>query len=159
VSSGDRMDITCACGEVFEAVIWQSANVKVSPQLRDAIVNGTMNVVTCPACGARFHVEVPLLYHDPENHEWIWVYPARYDVEAGQVAAEVEEMWNRIASTMPPDLRQTIETTYKIRLLFGMDALVAHLKAQNQEQAERAGQPPDITSDRKLEPGPGTPST
>lgn len=155
MSSADRTNVNCACGEVFETTIWQSANVKVTPRLRDDIINGTMNVVTCPACGARFHVEAPFLYHDPENHEWIWIYPVRYEVDAGRIAAEVEGMWDTIAGMMPPDVRQTLEAAYKMRLLFGMDALVAHLKAQDQARADRGGAP-DVGPGRERNPGPGS---
>ena len=137
MSSGGKTDITCACGEVFEAWIWQSANVKHMPGLRDEILKGSMNVVTCPACGARFHVETAFLYHDPDGREWIWVYPARYEIDAARVAAEVEDTWSKIAGTMPPGVRRALETTYKTRLLFGMDALVAHLKAQDEPEGGR----------------------
>lgn len=149
MSSGDHTDITCACGEAFKAWIWQSANVGRRPGLREEILRGTMNVVTCPACGARFHVEVPFLYHDPEGREWIWVYPARYEAEAARVAEEVEAMWDRIAGAMPPELRQAIETTYKTRLLFGMDALVAHLRGPAGARGCEAAKPPPPEPGRK----------
>jgi hypothetical protein len=131
VSRGSETDIKCACGSTFKAWVWQSANVTLMPELRQAILAGTMNVVTCPSCGDRFYVEVPFLYNDIARREWIWVYPAGYSAQAGDVAAEVEAMWERIGSTMPPEVRQTIETSYKTMVLFGMDALVRHLLSQD----------------------------
>lgn len=132
MSTGGNMEITCGCGHVFEAWIWQSANVTAAPELRQTILKGDMNVVKCPSCGARFHVEIPFLYNDVKRQEWIWVYPAEHAGSPEDARAEVEEMWERISADMPPRIRQAIETNYKTVLLFGMDALVAYLKAQKE---------------------------
>jgi hypothetical protein len=87
-----------------------------------------MNVVRCPSCGVMFHVEMPFLYHDMIRREWIWVYPLSYCTDAGMVDDNLEEMWEKIGSTMPADVRRAIEATYKTMIVFGMDALVSYLK-------------------------------
>ena len=135
------MDVTCHCGCAFQEWIWQSANVTLKPELRRTILDGNMNLVKCPSCGARFHVEVPFFYNDMERHLWIWVYPACYSAEAAAVTAEVEAMWEKIRTTMPAKLRAGLETNYKTVVVFGMDALVSRLRAE-----EASGKP-------------GTPST
>ncbi|HVP58861.1 MAG TPA: CpXC domain-containing protein [bacterium] len=127
---GSETDVTCACGHTFKAWIWQSANVTRTPELRQAILEGNMNVVTCPSCGARFHVEVRFLYHDMKRQEWIWVYPLSYAGDAAAASAEVDAMWRQVGETMPPGIRKNIEGTYKTMVVFGMDALVSHLRSQ-----------------------------
>jgi len=138
MSTGGKMEIICGCGNAFEAWVWQSVNVTASPELRETILKGEMNVVKCPSCGSRFHVEIPFLYNDVKHGEWIWVYPAGYGESPEAARAELEEMWERISADMPPAIRQAIETNYKTMLLFGMDALVAHLKSQDQSDQPRA---------------------
>jgi hypothetical protein len=128
MSAGSNMDVTCACGHTFAAWVWQSANVTLEPELRKLVLDGKMNVVKCPSCGAVFHVETPFLYHDMIRREWIWVYPLSYGSDAGMVDDDLDAMWDKIGSTMPADVRQALETTYKTMIVFGMDALVNHLK-------------------------------
>jgi hypothetical protein len=125
------MQITCGCGHAFGAWIWQSANVAAAPELRETILRGEMNVVKCPSCGARFHVEIPFLYNDVKRAEWIWVYPAAHGENPEAARAQVEEMWERISAEMPSGIKRAIETNYKTMLLFGMDALVAYLKSED----------------------------
>ena len=137
MSTGSNMEITCGCGHAFKAWIWQSANVTAAPKLRETILKGDMNVVKCPSCGARFHVEIPFLYNDIKRQEWIWVYPAEYGSNPEDARAEIEEMWERISANMPPKIRQAVETNYKTVLLFGMDALVAYLKTQQEPPSAR----------------------
>ncbi len=128
MAAGSETDVRCACGHTFKVWIWQSANVTQKPDLKKTILEGNMNVVRCPSCGARFHVEIPFLYHDMKRKEWIWVYPVGFGADAGHVNDEVEAMWEKITAAMPPALRETIERNYKTMLVFGMDALVHYLK-------------------------------
>lgn len=138
MSSGGKASITCDCGKVFEDWIWQSANVTASPELKEKILDGAMNVVECPACGKRFHVEVPFLYHDIDAREYIWVYPRNYEKQSGRVHAQVEEMWEGVKDKVPPEIRERFESEYKVIVLFGMDALVFYLKGRMAQEAEGA---------------------
>ena len=127
VSTGGETDITCACGNRFRAWLWQSANVTASPELRQRILNGEMNMVRCPSCGSRFHVEVPFLYHDVKAREWIWVYPLSYEAQSGTVCQKVLEMWDELKSSLPPEVQNRFDNEYRVNVLFGMDALVHYL--------------------------------
>jgi hypothetical protein len=130
VSTGCEMDIACACGHQFKAWLWQSANVTTSPELLQSIVNGEINVIKCPSCGGRFHVEVPFLYHDMREKEWIWVYPLSHEKERSTIFEKVDEMWAELRDSMPPDVRQTFEEEYQVKVFFGMDALVYYLSSK-----------------------------
>ena len=130
MSTGGDMDIACACGHRFRAWLWQSANVTLNPQLRTRILDGEMNVVKCPSCGSKFHVEVPFLYHDMSGKKWIWVYPVTYEQESGTINAKVGEMWEELTSSMPSDIRESLEREYSVFVIFGMDALVRYLKSE-----------------------------
>jgi hypothetical protein len=117
--------------------LWQSANVTTSPELLQSIVNGEMNVVKCPSCGSRFHVEVPFLYHDMKAKEWIWVYPLSFEKERNTVFEKVDEMWAELRDSMPSDVRDTFEAEYQVRVLFGMDTLVFYLKSKLGRDGDR----------------------
>jgi len=139
---GSETDVICACGHTFTAWIWQSANVTRTPELKQAILQGNMNVVTCPSCGARFHVEVRFLYHDMTRQEWIWVYPLSYAGDAATASAEVDAMWLEVCETMPLGMRKTLEGNYKSMVVFGMDALVGYLKSQEAPSRSEPGSQP-----------------
>ncbi len=133
MSRKETLEIKCACGHRFETELWRSANVTASPELKRQILEGQMNVVTCPECKSRFHVEIPFLYHDIERGEMIWVYPLEYQAEAGLVREDIEKMWEKIRETMPPKIRKIIESRYKtVTVVFGMDALVRYLKSEDE---------------------------
>jgi hypothetical protein len=130
MSTGGKTEITCQCGHAFEGWIWQSANVTASPELRQQVLDGTMNVVECPACGARVHVEAPFLYHDVAAREYIWVYPRDHEKQSGEVHRAVEEMWELVKAKVSPDMRAVFESEYRVIVLFGMDALVLYLRGR-----------------------------
>ena len=130
MSSASEMDVTCACGHTFKAELYQSANVTLNPDLRKLILTGEMNVVVCPACGARFHVEMPFLYHDMDKGEMIWVYPMARAADRASVDEEVRKKWHELKESMPADVRRILVERYgPVRILFGMDALVEHIMA------------------------------
>lgn len=132
MSTGGEMDIACTCGHHFKAWLWQSANVTASPELRQQILNGEMNMVQCPSCGSKFHVEVPFLYHDMKAREWIWVYPLSYEKESGTVCQKVLEMWDQLKEALPSDTRERFDKEYRVNVLFGMDALVYYLHSRDE---------------------------
>ena len=136
MSTGSNMDITCQCGHLFEGWLWQSAKVTASPDLRDKILAGALNLVTCPSCERRFYVEIPFLYHDMVAREWIWVYPLQQEQQGGDVRDKVQEMWEQLKSTLPDDARRVFEEEYRVLVLFGMDALVYYLQGQQAMESE-----------------------
>jgi hypothetical protein len=133
MSAGTNTEITCDCGHTFEAWIWQSANATFSPELRQQILDGAMNVVECPACGKRFHVEVPFLYHDMDAKVYVWVYPRHYEKQSGAVHAEVQEMWEKVRRKVAPRIGGAFDDQYEVMVLFGMDALVRYLSGQTRQ--------------------------
>lgn len=124
------MDVTCACGHVFKAKLHQSANVTINPDLRRIILTGEMNVVTCPSCGARFHVEMPFLYHDMAKGEMVWVYPQARAGDSAAVDEEVRKRWAELKRSMPAEVRDRLADHYRaVKVVFGMDALIEHIMA------------------------------
>ncbi len=134
MSTRSEIDVKCQCGETFKATVWQSVNATASPDLRKMILDGNMNMVTCPGCGTRFHVEIPFLYHDLEAKEWIWVYPVSYEKQSFDVYRKVHQMWEEIKQSMPLEIRKRFAQEYKVTVLFGMDALVYYLQSKEKEQ-------------------------
>ncbi|NDJ52601.1 MAG: hypothetical protein GYB68_05890 [Chloroflexi bacterium] len=57
--------ISCPnCGQPFSAMLEQVLDVDRDPGAKDRLLNGRVNVITCPHCGYRGMVGTPLIYHD-----------------------------------------------------------------------------------------------
>jgi len=68
-----RWLISCKdCSLTFEASVWGSVNTD-SPELAQAFLTGTLNVVTCPRCGTSIFVPAPVLYNDMERGLWVQI--------------------------------------------------------------------------------------
>lgn len=52
------------CGHLNDITLWQSLTVSDSPDLKQALLKGELNVLVCSDCGAKAIVPTPLLYHD-----------------------------------------------------------------------------------------------
>ena len=66
-------EILCSCGEEFTAQLWEYIFTEYDPELREALLGGELNSVTCPSCGETFPAENRVLYRDEKNRLWIWV--------------------------------------------------------------------------------------
>ena len=55
-------------GDIFEYVLSEH-----NPELKDSILSGDFNLVTCPSCDLSIPVENRFLYRDEKNKLWVWV--------------------------------------------------------------------------------------
>lgn len=66
--------ISCPyCGAVYEKSFPSRINTAESPQQKDALLDGSLFVTECPACGTRQLARFPLIYHDPETRLLLWL--------------------------------------------------------------------------------------
>src|SRR5690606_29769830 len=66
------------CPACREAITFQSnssVNADRRPDLRDAIVDGTFQTQTCPACNAGFRLDPELNYLEVREGLWIAAFP------------------------------------------------------------------------------------
>jgi hypothetical protein len=66
-------DIRCSCGASFAADVYEYVFAEHDPDLKDAILSGEFNRVSCPSCGERLPIENRFLYRDEGNRLWVWV--------------------------------------------------------------------------------------
>ena len=113
-------EVKCPCGEVFEAELWNSIDPIKNPELKEQLICGEINVVSCPLCKQIFYAEHFVLYVDTQNELIAFVYPVSF--------SEKRDFWN---SKMETDFKKVMEgfaendrLHYEPVLLFGLDALV-----------------------------------
>lgn len=127
-------EIRCPCGEVFEAELWNAINAQEDPELKEALLCGEINVVCCPACSQIFYAEHFVLYHDSAKELLAFVYPSSFETQATHCAAKMKEDFQRALG----DAEHQHHITYDPILLFGLDALVEILRAEDELEDETA---------------------
>jgi CpXC motif protein len=76
ISYSENARLTCpACGTGFEAEVWTLVDAAERPDLAQALLDGALDTVTCPHCGAPGPAGRPLVFHDPANRRVYFAAP------------------------------------------------------------------------------------
>src|SRR5438445_5008359 len=84
MSTFNDIDITCEeCGEEFRGTVWVAVHAGQDPELKDLLLGGELNLVSCPECGHVTFQDHFLIYQEPAAGLVAYVYPeAQRDREA-----------------------------------------------------------------------------
>ncbi|MEI8217981.1 MAG: CpXC domain-containing protein [Elusimicrobiota bacterium] len=134
MSSRNLEQIECACGEQFEAELWTSISVMEDPELKESLDAGEINVVCCPACSKIFYVEHFLLYHDSKNELLAFVYPPSFVDQKKQLTQKMNTDIDNALVGLDADQK----FSYRPILVFGLDALIEIIHADDQWEDELA---------------------
>ena len=95
-----------ACGTAFQTPLDQILDVRVDPDVRQRVLTGAVNVAQCPACGWTGRLNVPFIYHDPEEEAALLYLPP----ESGRNEAERQKaagrLTRRLSDSLPPEERK-----------------------------------------------------
>lgn len=119
-------EVQCSCGETFEAELYQSVSVRENPELKEAVLGGQLNVVKCTSCFRLLYAERFVLYHDADSALMAFVYPK--DMEHDRI--KIEQSMGGAFAQLQSELPEGQEIQYQPYLLFGMDALCALIRAE-----------------------------
>lgn len=126
-------EIICGnCQKSFIAELWSAINVSTDPELRQEIIDGELNLVCCPYCGEMFYAEHFLLYHDPEEHLLVFVYPSAF--------SQQRSFWQKKMESDFQKASQLIEgkIDYPPELMFGLQELAEFLRQEDEKSDEIA---------------------
>ena len=80
MSINTKRQIKCpSCGESVEMTLWQSVTADDSPDLKDDVLKGKINIFRCPSCSQVALVPEPMLYTDAKNRLMISFSPCEGD--------------------------------------------------------------------------------
>ncbi len=100
------VNIACPkCKAEQEVIIWESLNVQVTPEAKEELFKGNINVFRCRSCGFEAHIPVDFMYHDMALKFVVQYFPFVF----------VEEDEERVFASYRPD------GTMKIPLSFMED--------------------------------------
>lgn len=99
--------ISCPrCQTPFNADIHQVVDVAQTPQLKYELLNGTLNVFTCPSCGMTGQMATPLLYHDPEHELFMVHVPMELNLGHEEQQQLIGRLVQEVMSQTPAEQRR-----------------------------------------------------
>ena len=120
-------EITCHCGEVFEADLWTAVSISENPELKDIITSGMFNVVECPKCKHLFYHEIFFIYQDISNELIAYVYPKDYEKQAKYYRKQMLDEFKEIVKSM----KEAKDINFEPVLFFGIEDLTETLKNED----------------------------
>ncbi|MDR1122415.1 MAG: CpXC domain-containing protein [Endomicrobium sp.] len=126
--------IKCPQEHIFEASLLSAISVAGNPELKEALIAGEINLVSCPVCGEMFFAECFILYHDTENELIAFVYPLSFQEQATQCKAKMKKEFELALANF--EARRKIN--YEPILLFGIEDLVLLLRSEQNIEDEEA---------------------
>lgn len=91
------------CGHEQAVELHDSVNVKLHPELREALMNNQLNTVACASCSFAFRVDKQLIYSDPAHKLLIFWVPAEeaaYDADEDKFV----DMLGELTKVLPDDV-------------------------------------------------------
>lgn len=140
-----KYEIRCDCNTTFIGNIFEYVFSEHDPELKDAILSGDFNLVTCPSCGQVIPVENRFLYRDEKNKLWVWV--CKRDEEQKKDAL-TEELIDKNGSMEFHFL--DAKEAYRKYLVFGREGLLELLLRQDQLLKRREGRKLKINPAHRL---------
>lgn len=91
------------CQTPFQTEIFQIIDAQRQPQLKQMLLNGQLNVASCPNCGAATQLAAPLLYHD-SAHELLMVYvPMELNLPMAEQEKLIGQLTKAITDNTPSE--------------------------------------------------------
>ncbi|MFK7802615.1 MAG: CpXC domain-containing protein [Anaerolineae bacterium] len=91
------------CGTPFMAEVHQLVDAERSPQLKEMLLAGALNVAQCPQCGNTSRLASPIMYHDA-SHEMLIVHvPMELGWSMTEQERQIGQMAKAITDSLPPE--------------------------------------------------------
>lgn len=101
------VSVTCpTCRKPFVTQVRNIIDVGSEPELKQAFLQGQVNVATCPSCGQSGMMALPLLYHDPDKQLLLAYVPDQLNMKLEDREKMIGELVNALMKTIPPEKRK-----------------------------------------------------
>ncbi len=91
------------CRQPYNAVVEQLLDVTSDPTVKNRLLNGALNVTTCPHCGSQHQVSTPLLYHDASKSLAITYLPIELNLTTENREKLIGGFTTTVMSSLPDD--------------------------------------------------------
>ena len=99
--------LTCPqCGTPYSSEVHQVVDSQRTPQLKQQLLNGQLNVAVCPNCGAGGQMATILLFHDAEYETFMVHVPQELNLNTMQREQMIGQLTKQVMDDMPPEDRR-----------------------------------------------------
>ena len=86
MSTFNDIDIECTeCGQEYRGTVWVGIHAGQDPELKDLLLGGELNIVSCTGCSYVSFQERFLIYQEPAAELVAYVYPEIQHNEAAEL--------------------------------------------------------------------------
>jgi hypothetical protein len=127
MSTFNDIDIECAeCGEAFRGTVWVAIHAGQDPELKDLLLGGELNLVSCTSCTNVAYQERFLIYQEPLAELIAYVYPEIQKREEADLRALMLSGFHEAQATLPEKQR----VDYDPVVFFGLKSLIDQLQKE-----------------------------
>ena len=102
-----RTQLTCPqCGTPYSAEVHQVVDSKRTPELKQQLLNGQLNVAVCPQCGAGGQMATMLLFHDAEHELFMIHVPQELNLDQVQRETVIGQLTKQVMDDTPMEERR-----------------------------------------------------
>lgn len=99
--------LTCPqCGTPYSAEVHQVVDSKHTPQLKQELLNGQLNVAVCPNCGAGGQIATIMLFHDADHEMFMVHVPQELNLNQVQREQMIGQLAKQVMDDLPPEERR-----------------------------------------------------
>lgn len=98
------VQITCpACNTGFRSQIYSLVDAEQTPELKQMLLAGTLNVAQCSNCGMTTLIALPIMYHDASKQICFVYIPQELNISTDEQERLIGESTSAIIQMLPPD--------------------------------------------------------
>lgn len=113
-------NVSCpVCGTVVQMMAAGSINADRRPDLRQAILDDSFQIVTCGSCALSFRLEPEFNYLDVGRGQWLAALPARRIADLAEAEAETRQVFDASYGPAARPAAQEVGKLLQLRLTFG----------------------------------------
>lgn len=119
-----------ACNTEITVEVAASVNADRRPDLRQEIIDGTFQAISCPSCATSFRLQPSFTYIDVGRRQWILAHPIDDLPHWQTLEAEARTVFDAAYGAGAPRLARELGSTLAARIVFGWPALREKLVCQ-----------------------------
>lgn len=134
VSIFRNVDATCPeCGATVSATVYASINADRAPELRQAILDRTLQAMACPNCDTPLLTDPSFSYVDLERGQWLLVKPMASLPQWSELEAEALRLFESAYGSEAPPAARRLGDGMRARIAFGWAAAREKILCQSQD--------------------------
>src|SRR5262245_50708636 len=107
MSSPQQSTVRCPnCRQPVQATIYNIVDVGKEPRLKEMLLRGQINALSCPNCGYRGALSMPMLYHDPVKQLALVLMPPELGLKRDEEERQIGKLTNALMESIPQEQRK-----------------------------------------------------